>query len=283
MRSVRTRCEHTFVTRRGSNAMDRDALQLLLAQGVSVEQIGRRFGRHPSTVSYWMRKHGLEAPNRAKHASKGGIERERLTELVGRGMTIAEIAEEVGLSKGAVRHWLGRYNLHTSHRRGRRSGPASRDAKQAGPPHDHHDLRAPRRVGISARGPRRLPMQTMPVRGGVAAPRGRSRRRSSPKPADDAVCADTTDTSELCIFITSTRGRSGSNVQRERDRISDRDIARGGPQVRAVVLQLPRRGRSRRGGTAATFSRANTGRADRTSLDRYTMIRGNSIGRVFGC
>ena len=112
--------------------MDRDALQLLLAQGVSVEQIGRRFGRHPSTVSYWMRKHGLEAPNRAKHAGKGGIEREQLVELVGRGMTIAEIGEEVGLSKGAVRHWLGRYGLQTSHRRGRRSVADSRDAKQAG-------------------------------------------------------------------------------------------------------------------------------------------------------
>jgi transposase-like protein len=112
--------------------MDRDALQLLLAQGVSVEQIGRRFGRHPSTVAYWMRKHGLEAPNRAKHAAKGGIEPERLTELIARGMTIAEIADEVGLSKGAVRHWLGRYGLQTNHRRGRRSGPDSRDAKQAG-------------------------------------------------------------------------------------------------------------------------------------------------------
>ena len=112
--------------------MDRDALQLLLAQGVSVEQIGRRFGRHPSTVSYWMRKHGLEAPNRAKHAAKGGIERERLVELVGRGMTIAEIADEVALSKGAVRHWLGRYGLQTSHRRGRRSGTGSSDAKLAG-------------------------------------------------------------------------------------------------------------------------------------------------------
>lgn len=113
--------------------MDRNALQLLLAQGVSVEQIGRRFGRHPSTVSYWMRKHGLEAPNRAKHASKGGIQRERLTELVRRGMTIGEIAEEVGLSKGAVRHWLGRYGLQTSHRRGRPSGRRIRGANQAAP------------------------------------------------------------------------------------------------------------------------------------------------------
>src|SRR6202046_619315 len=102
--------------------MDKDALQLLLAQGVSVEQIGRRFGRNPSTVSYWMRKHGLEAPNRAKHAAKGGIARGHLTQLVGGGMTIGEIAEAVGLSKGAVRHWLGRYGLQTRHRRGRRSG-----------------------------------------------------------------------------------------------------------------------------------------------------------------
>jgi transposase len=111
--------------------MDRNALQLLLAQGVSVEQIGRRFGRHPSTVSYWMRKYGLEAPNRAKHASKGGIARQRLTELVGRGMTIGEIAQEVGLSKGAVRHWLGRYGLQTSHRRGGRSAPRVDGAEQA--------------------------------------------------------------------------------------------------------------------------------------------------------
>src|ERR1700709_1667317 len=109
--------------------MDRNALQLLLAQGVSVEQIGRRFGRHPSTVSYWLRKHGLEAPNRAKHASKGGIERARLIELVDRGMTIAEIATAVGLSKGAVRHWLGRYGLQTRHRRGRRLGPGNHDAQ----------------------------------------------------------------------------------------------------------------------------------------------------------
>ena len=93
--------------------MDRDALQLLLARGLSVEQIGRRFNKHPSTVSYWLRKHGLKAPNRAKHAAKGGIERERLTELVGRGMTIAQIADEVQRSTATVRHWLRRYDLTT--------------------------------------------------------------------------------------------------------------------------------------------------------------------------
>jgi transposase-like protein len=79
--------------------MDRDSLTALLTQGLSVEKIAARFGKHPSTVSYWMAKYGLEAPNRAKHAAKGGIERGRLEELVGDGMTIAEIAGS-GARKG---------------------------------------------------------------------------------------------------------------------------------------------------------------------------------------
>src|SRR6185437_3362115 len=70
----------------GEREMDRGSLALLLAQGVSVEEIGRRFNRHPSTIAYWMAKFGLEAPNRDKHAAKGGIERERLEELVAAGM-----------------------------------------------------------------------------------------------------------------------------------------------------------------------------------------------------
>lgn len=105
---------------------------MLLAQGLSVERIAERFGKHPSTVSYWMAKHGLEANGRQTHAAKGGIEREQLEQLVQAEMTIAEIAAAVGLSKTTVRHWLGKYGLQTRHRRGRRSGSESRDAKEAG-------------------------------------------------------------------------------------------------------------------------------------------------------
>ncbi len=54
--------------------MDRNSLRLLLEQGLSVERIAKRFGKHPSRVSYWMAKHGLAAPNGEKHAAKGGIE-----------------------------------------------------------------------------------------------------------------------------------------------------------------------------------------------------------------
>jgi transposase len=50
--------------------VDRDSLVVLLGQGLSVEEIGRRFDRHPSTVSYWLRKHGLEAVKKDKHAAR---------------------------------------------------------------------------------------------------------------------------------------------------------------------------------------------------------------------
>ncbi|MFZ0044136.1 MAG: helix-turn-helix domain-containing protein [Solirubrobacteraceae bacterium] len=100
--------------------MDKQSLELLLAQGASVESIGRRFGKHPSTISYWMAKHGLVAPNREKHTAKGGLERGRLELLVEAGGTIAEIAAEVGLSKTTVRHWLRRYGLKTRNKVGPR-------------------------------------------------------------------------------------------------------------------------------------------------------------------
>lgn len=112
--------------------MDRDSLKLLLAQGLSVEKIATRFGKHPSTVSYWMSKHGLEAVIRDKHAAQGGIERDQLETCVDAGMTIAEISDLVGRSKGTVRHWLRRYGLHTQHQRGPRSETQSHSAKEAG-------------------------------------------------------------------------------------------------------------------------------------------------------
>jgi transposase-like protein len=112
--------------------MDESSLRLLLARGVSVEEIGRRFGRDPSTVAYWMRKYGLEAPNRARYAARGGIERAQLQAMVDQGMSIAQIAHDVGLSKAAVRYWLAKYGLHTVHRRGPRPRPAAVRARAEG-------------------------------------------------------------------------------------------------------------------------------------------------------
>lgn len=108
--------------------MDEDSLRVLLAQGVSVEQIAKRFGRDPSTVSYWMGKYGLEAPNREKYAAKGGIEKERLEALVADGGSIGSIATELGRSTATVRHWLSKYGLETQATQRRRLATTARDA-----------------------------------------------------------------------------------------------------------------------------------------------------------
>jgi transposase len=117
--------------RTGSN-MEKQSLESLLGQGVSVEQIAKRFGKDPSTVSYWMKKYGLVSPYREKHAAKGGIEKGRLEALVGAGMTIAEIADAIGRSKATVRHWMRRYGLRTGRARGRRPAELARANKEAG-------------------------------------------------------------------------------------------------------------------------------------------------------
>jgi transposase len=108
--------------------MERDSLAQLLEQGVSVEQIARRFGKHPSTVSYWMGRYGLVAPNRDKHAAKGAIAREHLVELVHAGASIATMAEALQRSPTTVRHWLGKYGLETERTARLKEGRAAKEA-----------------------------------------------------------------------------------------------------------------------------------------------------------
>ncbi|HEV2943968.1 MAG TPA: helix-turn-helix domain-containing protein [Solirubrobacteraceae bacterium] len=112
--------------------MDRASLEQLLGRGLSLAEIGRRFDLHEATVGYWVKKHGLEAANRAKHARRGGIPRDQLAALVDAGLSIAQIAENVGCSKATVRHWLARYGLKTQGGPGRRPAAQAKLAKQAG-------------------------------------------------------------------------------------------------------------------------------------------------------
>lgn len=109
--------------------LERQELEAMLAEGCSLEQIGRRVGRHPSTASYWLRKHGLRANQAQKHGPRGGLAAEDLVPLVTAGRSIREIAEALGVSGGTVRHWLSKYGLRTSGKRGR---PAAHAARQAG-------------------------------------------------------------------------------------------------------------------------------------------------------
>jgi hypothetical protein len=54
--------------------MERATLEQMLADGLSLAEIGRHFGRHESTIAYWAEKHGLRAANRDKYAAKGGLD-----------------------------------------------------------------------------------------------------------------------------------------------------------------------------------------------------------------
>jgi IS30 family transposase len=51
--------------------MEKELLEDCLAKGMSLEAIGKQVGKHESTVSYWLKKHGLEAARAEKHSAKG--------------------------------------------------------------------------------------------------------------------------------------------------------------------------------------------------------------------
>ena len=89
--------------------MDRSWLERELAAGRSIEALARETGRHPSTIAYWVNKHGLASSHAARHAARGGIERKVLVALVDRGLSVRAIGQELGVSYATVRHWLGRY------------------------------------------------------------------------------------------------------------------------------------------------------------------------------
>jgi transposase-like protein len=88
-------------------------LSAQLEAGRSIESIAREVGRSPSTVAYWVNKHGLTSRHAPKHAARGGIPRDVLEPLVRSGRSIREIAGELAVSSGMVRHWLRTYGLST--------------------------------------------------------------------------------------------------------------------------------------------------------------------------
>jgi transposase-like protein len=53
--------------------MHRDWLHQQLSGGRSIEAIAREVNRDPSTVAYWVAKHGLVSTYAEKHAARGGI------------------------------------------------------------------------------------------------------------------------------------------------------------------------------------------------------------------
>ena len=100
--------------------MHRDLLERYLDAGLSLRQIGTLAARDPSTVAYWVEKHGLAANGRGRHAARGGLSREQLEPLIDRGATMREIADALDVSQSTVRYWLKKLGMRTKNRVGRR-------------------------------------------------------------------------------------------------------------------------------------------------------------------
>jgi transposase-like protein len=113
-------------------------LEAYLRRGLSLETIGRMTGRHPTTVGYWVKQHGLSAVHRDRHAPRGGIDRDTLATLVEEGVSTREIAERLNLSQSTVRHWLRKHDLRT-HRARRANSHGTR-----GMDPDRKTMRCPR-------------------------------------------------------------------------------------------------------------------------------------------
>jgi hypothetical protein len=91
--------------------MDRERLERYLADELSLEKIGKLEGKDPSTIGYWVKKHGLKANGKARHAPRGAIERVELEALINKGLTLEAIASALDRSVSTVRHWIGRHDL----------------------------------------------------------------------------------------------------------------------------------------------------------------------------
>jgi excisionase family DNA binding protein len=92
--------------------MKRRFLEECLAEGLSLEEIGKRAGKHPSSVRYWMQKYGLQSPD-TKSMPEGGLTLAELEPLVNEGLTIEKIAQRLGVSDSTVKKWLKRHDLRT--------------------------------------------------------------------------------------------------------------------------------------------------------------------------
>ena len=125
-------------TRTSVRVMDAAVLEKYLRQGFSLQKIAELTGRHPTTVGYWVKQHGLSAVHRDRHAPRGGVDRETMSALVDAGMTTRAIAERLGFSQSTVRHWLRRYDLRTHRAR----TPNSSGTREEDP--DRKVMRCPR-------------------------------------------------------------------------------------------------------------------------------------------
>lgn len=187
--------------------MDRAQLARWIEEGLSLDAMAAKIERHPSTVSYWINKHGLQAVGASVHGPKGGIEKSELKELIDAEVTIGDIAERLGASSSNVRYWIRRYGLdrerierraaiRQARGRGRRGDRAPLPKPWSDPPLSTRCLlplcEVPQRRGFPP-SPQGQAVACRRSRGPMCKVRIRPRHRGSPVPSPrpriEGICA----------------------------------------------------------------------------------------------
>ena len=94
--------------------MTKGELERYLAQGLSLEQIGKRVGRDPSTIRHHLRKHGLVPLGHAIHAPNQKVDPDRLRRLIAEGSTVREAALAFGVGYSTIRYWIKKLGIETA-------------------------------------------------------------------------------------------------------------------------------------------------------------------------
>ena len=94
--------------------MTKAKLEKYLAEGLSLEEIGRRVGRDPSTVSHHLKKHGLVPVGHGLHAPNQKVVPNELRRLMEEGATVREAAAKFDCSYSTVRYWLKKLDIETA-------------------------------------------------------------------------------------------------------------------------------------------------------------------------
>jgi len=110
--------------------VERTQLAGYLDAGLSRSEIAELTGKHPSTVSYWLRQHGLATGDQSQRSSRH-LPVEALEPLVSKGMTIREIADRLNRSPSSIRYWISRHSLPSPFevRHGHRRQPLDRSRR----------------------------------------------------------------------------------------------------------------------------------------------------------
>jgi hypothetical protein len=94
--------------------MTKEFLEHCLAEGLSLEQIGKKVGRDPSTVSYHLKKYGLVPVGHDTHAPNQKVDPEELRQVMAAGATVREAAAQFECGYSTIRYWLKKLDIETS-------------------------------------------------------------------------------------------------------------------------------------------------------------------------